>query len=283
MSPPSAQQTACEENQVWNRFREIAEVDFGHGRKKLAEYLKSLTLEEMLGAARCACEEAATDVRLLRTSDEVRMKVGVKHALMCLEYAFEGSDVDSVAHKLLATAANPKEHPWLRAAIAGSTSGFGKYEFGKALRAYARSHWREVWELQNTILTTRQGGMYLRMRAIESLAGILRDQVRIACGSDPNIRGAFKDVEQHGSEFTQIIRLVQSGSVDLDERTLEDLGPVLSKIDESIRLFASIAVATEDEPEQVREKAMQRLDGYRILRVLRLDGQIDKALDEAKH
>ena len=54
MPPASAQQSACEDNQVWKRFRELAEVRAEDGRKKLEEYMKSLTLEEMIGAARCA-------------------------------------------------------------------------------------------------------------------------------------------------------------------------------------------------------------------------------------
>ena len=76
---------------------------------------------------------------------------------------------------------------------------------------------------------------------------------------------------------------MESGSVELDQSTLEDLAPVLSKIDESIRLFASIAVAAEDEPEEVRERAIQTLDRYRRLRVLELDKKIDNALDAAEH
>ena len=283
MFPASAQQSACEENQVWNRFREIAEVRPGDGRKKLAEYLKSLTLEEMLGAARCACEEASTDVRLLQGPDELRAKAGVKGAIRCLEYAFEGSDVDSVARKLLATAADPREHPWLRIAIVGTTNGFSRHELGKGLSTYARGHWREVVELQRTILATNQGDIYLRRETIESLAGVLRDQFWKACDSDPNILGALKDVKEHGHKLTQIIQLVESGSVELDQSTLEDLAPVLSKIDESIRLFASIAVAAEDEPEEVRERAIQTLDRYRRLRVLELDKKIDNALDAAEH
>ena len=140
--------------------------------------------------------------------------------------------------------------------------------------------WREVDKVITNMLTAGQENPYLRSQTIESLAGVLRDQFWSACESDPNIRRALKDAEKHGSEIVQIIQLAQSGEVELDETTWETLRPVLLRIDESIRLLGAIALDTEREAEAVREQARRTLERYRMLRVLRLDQKIDKALEQ---
>lgn len=265
-------------SEIWNRIRSLGEENPSKTNPELVTYLQSLTPEEMLGAARAACEEAASDTR--SASDELRLNVAVSNALVCLEYCFDNPNADEVARMVLERAGDPREHPWLRYAIVGCTHGFSRHRFGTGLSAYTVAHGAEVQALLSNMLKAGEEDKYLRMATARSLAGVLREQFWMRCQSDPNVHRALKENPGEGNELLQVMKLVKSGDVDLDESTWEAFRPILSKIDDSIRLLASIASDRENEPEPVREEAKRALKGYKMLRCPDLEQKIDKALEQ---
>ena len=262
--------------EIWNRIRSFGEENPSIRNPELVRYLQSLTPEEVLGAARAACEEGAADARL--PSDELRLNVAVSNALVCLEYCLDNPNADGVARMLLERAGDPREHPWLRYAIVECTHGFSRHRFGTGLCAYTLAHGDEVHALLSDMLKAGEEDRYLRASTVTSLAAVLREQFWVTCQSDPNVRRALKESPAKGSEFLQVMKLVKSGDVDLDERTWETVKPVLSKIVDSIKLLGSIAADRENEPEGVREEAKRGLKGYKMLRSPDLDEKIDEAL-----
>ena len=265
--------------EIWTRIRSFGEENPSKRNPEMVRYLQSLTPEEMLGAARAACQEGAGDGSL--PSDELRLNVAVSNALVCLEYCFDNANADQVARMLLERASDPREHPWLRYAIVGCTHGFSRHRFGTRLSAYTLTHGSEVQALLNRMLKAGEEDRYLRAATVTSLAAVLREQFWVTCQSDANVRRALQENPPEGNEFLQVMRLVKSGDVDLDEGTWETLKPVLAKIDDSITLLGLIAADRENEPEAVREEAKRGLKGYKMLRCRGLDHKIDKALEEA--
>ena len=95
--------------ELWSEIRSLLERSGSTRDPELVDYLRSLTPEQMLAAARQGCEVGAADTHL--PLDELRLDAAVSNALLCLEYYFEKYDPEEVGKLLLERAADPQEHP----------------------------------------------------------------------------------------------------------------------------------------------------------------------------
>ena len=278
----AAPRPAVGDERLWGRISSLLEEGASTRDPELVEYLKSLTPQQMLAAAREACEEGASDTRL--PSDELRLEAAVSNALVCLEYYFDSSNTDEAVRMLFERAADPGEHPWFRFALVGCTGGVAsRHRFGTGLQRYTLTQWAEVESLLSKMLSARQQDACLRKQIVKSLSGALHRQFWAACRADPNIRRALEEGAGQGSEILQVIDLVKSGDVHLDEATWQVLKPIVARIHDNIRLLSSINADRDNEAEPVREQARRSLERYRGLPLLDLDEEIDKALRQAAH
>ena len=122
----------------WNGILSLMEESTAQGSPRLIEHLESLTPEQMLLAARQACEEV--ERRAAEMRDMPPSEVAKLYVMTCLFYYLEGADNDQRAKKLLAIAGDPKESALLRGAILARLGDTPETLCERTLQIYVQGH-----------------------------------------------------------------------------------------------------------------------------------------------
>ena len=255
----------------WEQIRSLNQREGGH--TELLQYLKSLTPEEMLTAARQSCSESS------QYSDEPQQAyLAGLNVRLCLEYYFENCDeVDECARTLLGIVSDTEASPWFRHAIISKMSCSRDSHFIGTFQAYVEAHRAEVNPILASIVSDRRENALLREEAMYTLAEWLRGRAITTCAKDPNVRA----VKERTHKIVPVGEMVRSGELTLTEDTWKALRPIEKRILENSRVLSAILADEENEPEVVRARAKSMLKAYQRL-PLTEEGQaeIRKGLQE---
>ena len=259
----------------WGRIRLLEEKGTAHGNPELLNYLKSLTAEEMLTAARQASREA--EAHAGPYSDTPRIAAANLAVSLCLQYYTDKWEhpADGV-RRVLKVLNDADESPLLRHAILELMSCSPFNPFVEELRAYASAHLPEVDRLLSSIVKNKREDPGLRDAAMFALGAILEDKVRLACLSDANVRAESKRT----GKVVRVGELVRSGELSLAETTWKALKPIEERILANAKLLSAIMQDQKNEPETLRARARVRLKAYRRLPLVQVD-EIDRILQRS--
>ena len=251
-----AQESPSGTADIWNRIRSFGEGNPSKRNPELVKYLKSLTAEEMLGAARQGCTEAAG-----YPEEADRGYAAELYVRFCLPYYFDKIEVNKGATTLLEIVADRKESPWLRRAIIVKMSTSRDNQFIETLQTYVEAHQPEVNMTLANILKDQRENALLRDAAMSALAEMLRGQVIMICAGDPNVRA----MKERTHKAVHVGKMVRSGELTLIEDTWKALKPTEARILANAKLLQSIVAHGENEPETLRARARFMLELYERL------------------
>lgn len=230
----------------WDRIKSLHEKgDPGSENPDLEQYLKSLTPEEMIIAARQACEKHAP--------------YGI---VLCLKHYIENSgDSEEGIRKVLGIVADPGEHRDLRRALIQQMSCSRFNGFVDELQTYADGHVSEVYGILSTILQDRREDLLLRDAAMSTVAEGLREQMIKGCAADPNVRR----VKERTHKIVPVGEMVRAGELTLSADTWRELKPIEERILANAKALEAIVVDEENEPDTLRARAKFMLESYERL------------------
>lgn len=254
-----------------------------HSRKdpRLVEYLKSLSPQGALAAARYACAETSNNPEFQELPAENRSIGAAKAALLCLSYFFHNCEsIETGGDLLVEMVADKREHPSLRLAIVASMTGgtSRRYPaFIESLGAFVEAHEKDVNSILTKVAMDKQENVFLRSEAIQIISGRLRKKGRSICLSDPNVQKTINAQQKQTDGVVSVEQLVRSGEVTLVEETVKALKPVVEGVRANVKLLAVI-IADENEPAHLRKQTKRTLEAYRRSTLTQVDDEIDKAL-----
>lgn len=258
---------------LWQRIRLLREPDTPEQNLKLENYLKSLTAEEMLLAARQACEEVANRPKEITVIPVAA--AGELHVGLCLRYYFDKIALDPGAHELLAVVRNKDDCAVLRAGIIRRMGDSPETRSEEMLQRYMEVHRPELDAILTRILGDRNDDPIVRAEVIDTLTWLLTEQTRKITLADANRHAIWEQTH----EVVPVGELMRSGELTLTEETLKALEPVEAQGRTYVKLFAAILADEKNEPQGLRERARRTLEReYKRLPFPELDEEIDKAL-----
>ncbi len=241
-------------------------------------YLKSLSTEEMLTAARQACREVQEDTQEYREAP--KWAVAEFHCIICLRFYFDKVDRDMGGAALLKIVGDQSEPHLLRRAMI-SRMWETDVPFDGEFQAYVSKNEAKVTAVLTNILKGRDDDAMVRKEAMQCLGVRLGRQVSEIIRSDPNMRETLKEKRKHTSRVIRANELVRSGEVSLTEETMKALEPVEARTIAYVKLLGAIVADDENEPEELRKEARRRLEIWRRSRLTGLDDEVEKALQQA--
>ena len=261
---------------LWQRIRSLREPDTPEQNLKLDNYLKSLTAEEMLIAARQACDEVTNrppEITVIPLAAAGELHVG-----LCLQYYFDKIALDPGAQELLAVVRDKEDCAVLRAGIIRRMGDSPETQSEQMLQRYMETHRPELDTILTNILRDRNDDPIVRAEVIDTLTWLLAEQARKITLSDANRRALWEQTHK----AVLLGELMRSGELTLTEETLKALEPVEARALTYVKLFGAILAKEKNEPEQLRERARRALERqYKRLPFPELDKEIDNALQQA--
>jgi len=265
---------------IVRRIQSFTNETHSRSDPRLVEYLKSLTPQESLSAARYACAEADRNPEFQELPAQKRSVGTAQAALLCLSYFFERCDsVEAGGDMLRSVAADRSEHPGLRRAIIASMDAGigGKFpHFLENINSYATAHEAKVAELLDRITKDKDDDLFVRSEAIRTYATRLRNKGRSICMSDPSaiaLSGGSKTPLRLGD-------LVRSGELRLSEETWHALTPIDERAVAHASDLAKIALDPE-EPADLRQQVRQTVEQYQQI-PMKDDGMISAILSKVE-
>jgi len=239
---------------LWDRYRTLAATGTAHANPELEAFLKSLTPEQMLAAARHGCDEAEV------IDDPYGRAAACASAIVAfLSNYFDNSPSEEEgARALLQIIANDAESPWLRYGVVACLSLSKGVEFGNTFRHFAIVQIEQVQALLSKIIADPAENHLLRAQAIQALSSMITDQARAVYNNDPNVRAENRRTGQ----VVHVGRMVRAGELQLAPETVNAMKPIEERLLDNARLLGQIA-ADQNEDEHVRKHARRALEGYR--------------------
>ena len=267
--PPEAHST------IWRDIRALAARGTAQGNPELVAYLKSLTAEEMLLAARQACEEAAN--RPIAPNEVPREGAAEVYVGLCLHYYFDRIAVDPGAQILLAVVRDIEDSALLRSGILARMGDSPETESEQTLQRYMEMHRPELDAILTKILGDRNDDPIVRAEVIGTLTWLLTEQTRKIILADANRHAIWEQTH----EVVPVGRLMRSGELTLTEESLKALEPLEARALTYVKLLGAILADEKNEPEELRKRARRALERrYKRLPFPDLDKEIDKALQQ---
>ncbi len=268
----------------WSSIHSLAQSDTPEQNRELLNYVRSLTPEELVAAARQGCIAGENKPKL--TMDWERKAAAESNALLCLEIYFEvlsqdeerKQDCEEMAETVMELLADRDQLICLRRAIVSRISYSETTAFQLAMMRYAARHPRQVDEVLGAIIENRHEESDLREEAISAVSRGIHKQVRTICRSDPNVREAIEVKRKHTNKLIRVSELIRAGEVTLTDETLKALKPIAARILANLRLLGPILADAENEPPDLRKQARRTLEGYRKSALTGIDDEVEKAL-----
>jgi hypothetical protein len=259
----------------WSRILSLMEEGTAQGNPQLAEYLKTLTAEQMLLAARQACEDVAH--RSGEIHDMPPSEVAKIYVMTCLSHYFDRIDTDEGAKTLLGIITDVRESPFLRRALI-SRMWSRKQPFDVKFLAYLSVNETVVTSILTEMLENPEEDSLVRKEAMECLEVQLSRQMSDIARADPNVHAVWERTH----EAVQFGKALRTGQITLTEDTWKKLKPVEATLLANAKLLGAILADKENEPKNLRKHARQRLEAYRRLPLTEDGyGQIEEALRES--
>ena len=267
----------------WSHIQSLAEPDTPEQNLELIHYVKSLTPDELLTAARQGCVAGRNKPSL--TLEWERAAAAQSNALLCFEFYFSalvddeggGNLLNVMTPKLINMCGDQGEALCLRCAIVARIASSPNTTFTSKLRAYVDAHLDEVDAILNKILGDPRQNALLRQEAMHALSSLLGRQVGAVCRLDPNVR----EMRKHTNKALNVGELVRSGELALSEDTIKALKPIAARIRANVKLLGAILADKDKEPESLRKHARRKLEAYHRSALTQLDDEIAQALQEA--
>ncbi len=262
----------------WDRIRSLARDGSREGSARLFEHLESLTTEEMLTAARQACQEVEDEPQ--EHPDTPAWAVAETSVMLCLHHYFEKVDVSEGSQDLLEIVGSEREPSLLRRAIVAYTSGKPKTRFQHTFQTYAQAHRAEVYDMFLAILKDNRQDAALRDQVLESLGRQIGKQAGEIVESDDNVSEAVQEKRRHTDRAVFVNELIRTDDIPFTGETLEKLKPVEAQALTYIRILGKIVADHKNEPEGLRKHAKRRLEGFRRSVLSGMDAEVQKALQQ---
>jgi hypothetical protein len=251
---------AREREDYWSRIEALAEKGTGHGNPQLVKYLKSLSRDQMLVAARLYCE------KVQKTRPPNDWAPSVAPLMLALAFYYEevaGVDLDKGVLKQETGALSDDSFDKLLAIIADSREvEFFRYALANMVRSCYAPHFTErqqdrAHKAITAVLRNVEVSARLRAECCESLLKVLAQGYVNVIKTDPAIRKVFQagPPEQRRNVFP----LIDSGEIKLSAQTIAQLVPMRTRIREFRTLLTEIT-QRDREPVELRRVAMQSLD-----------------------
>ena len=262
----------------WGRICSFLEEDTGDVNPEFVEYLKSLTAEQMVLAARQACDEVAR--RSAEIKDMPPSCAAEIHVMACLHYYFARTDRDEGGTILLRVVSDRGELPFLRRALISRMHERDE-PFDAEFQTYVSNNEAKVTAVLTNILKGRDDDPLVRREAMQCVGLRLGRQVSEIIRSDPHMRETLKEKRKCTSRVIRATELVRSGEVSLTKETLRALEPVEARTIAYVKLLGAVVADEQNEPEELRKQARRRLEGYRKSALTGIADNVEKALGAA--
>ena len=257
---------------TWERIRSLVAKGTADN-PELMTHLKSLRAQEMLTAAREACESIATQAHL--KWDAPPEGAAEMAVMLCLHYYFEKTDREQGGSALLKVVANRGESPFLRRALISRMHERDE-PFDAEFQACVQSNKANVTALLTRILKDKEEPWLVREESMDYLAHQITTEVGKIIRGDPNAHAAWERTHT----FAFVGKMLRSGELTLTEDTLKALKPLEERTIAYARLLGTILADEENEPEELRKQVKRRLEGYRESPLTGIDGEVERALRE---
>ncbi len=252
----------AEEDNYYETIVALAKDGTASGKQELGAYLKSLTRDQMLTAARQYSRIA---------QGKVPPAMGTMNLGLVLAYYREdtGGASDDSLDKLLAIIADDNETEFLRHALANMLYG-GFFGFP---RRFADGQEERVLKTLISVLCDKAAPPALRHQCSVSLRGLLQEAYTAVIYSDPAVR----EVQRTGprERFQNVFSLIDAGEVQLAEETKARLVEPRKRI-HALRDILTAIAQDESEPERLRRFADACLTSTATLPLLELEARARK-------
>ena len=254
----------------WARIRVLLKQESAEGDRELALYLKSLTAEEMLTAARQACREVEEHF-----NDNAKVPAWAAaelRAMLCLRRYFERVAREDGGATLLEIIASPSESPLLRRALI-SAMWNTEQQFDREFQQYLSAHEPEVMMLLEALLEGRKEHELVRAGVIDCVGERLCTNIDRIVRSDPH----YRTLREKSTKVLHPGKLLRTGELALTEETDRALRPLAHRNLAFVKTLGSILAHPDDEDQEVREAAKRQLAQMRRSALVELDEEVDKA------
>ena len=254
-------EVGSESRQYWDEIKVLHEKgDPGSENPNLEQYLKSLSPEQMITAARQACERQAL--------------YGI---VLCFKHYVDKSDnVEQAMARLLEIVSDARQHRDLRRTLLQMLAATRFNQFVDELQTHVQKHRGEVEHILRNILEDQEDHVAVRAEASARLAGLLAEEVRNVTRADANVRA----MGQRTQKKVPIRELLDSGELRFTEDTLEALESTKARTVAYVKLLGAILADEQHEPKELRMHAERRLKLYRES-LLGIGDDVEKALGQA--
>lgn len=255
----------------WRMIISLMEEDKGRGNPKLADYLKSLTTEEMLLGARQACDEVAG--RSAEIKDMPPEAVAEVYVMLCLHYYFERVGRQEGGAVLLGVIQNRSESPYLRAALIARMTDSDE-PFDAEFQGYVKGDEPKVIGILTETVKAADERPLVRERSMYCLTERLTTEVGKITRADPNVHAVWERTHT----VVPVGKLLRSGELMLTEQTRRALQSPEAQALANIKLFGAVVADEKSESEEVRKHARAALERLKDLPFPALDQQIGRAI-----
>jgi len=255
-------------------------------RQQATSFIISLTTDEILGAARAACEEATTSPRLKTVSEQelgaytiASMLLGRYSSTIIVHVDKDKiGSLKAFAGKLVRVVSDKQEPIGLRlAAVNWLQDKVYSHRRGQATE-FPETIISDLAGVLDSVLKSQVEHSSLREQAVDALRYTLQEELYKIRQADPNVRRVLEEKRRHTKNVIRIDDLIRSGEVTFTEDTAKKLKSIEARILANTKLLATILADKENEPERLRRMVKHRLEMDRRLAIPGLQEEIDKAL-----
>lgn len=245
MSLAGGWHAARAEDSPWSRISELSKKDTPQGNPELVAYLKTLTREQMLQAAREACEQGQALVPRDRWAEA---PIIVGKPLMFYRNEQGGID-DAPLTAALSCIASKDEGELFRRSLVTFAEKF----WWPKLTAGQRERSRQCF---SSVLSDSEAPAQLRAVACRALVDALGLEYINTLYSDKNVQALRSDSER----WRNLGTLLRTGEVKVEQATATSLESVLREVDRYTVMLSDLG-KNDKEPQEVRDQAKTLL-GY---------------------
>ena len=267
-----AAERKVDEDSPLARIKLLAAKGTAHGNPELAEYLKSLSGDEMLAAARQVCQEAEEYGR--EHHDMPGWAAAETGTMLCLYYYFDKVDRDEGGTALLKVVRDRSESALLRRALISRMWNAVDEAFDVEFQAHVKSNHANVTKLLTRILKDKGEPWLVREESMDYLAHQITTEVGKIIRSDPNAHAVWEQTHT----FAFVGELVRSGELTLIEETMKALKPLETRTFAYVQVLGAILADTKNEPEELRKHVRRKLEVYRRSVLTGIDEEVEEAL-----
>lgn len=231
------------ETSVWTRIEELSQHDTPQGNPQLENYLKTLTRQQMLEAARECCKKAEARV------PQERWEEGVLPVSLALAFYGdeEGKLSDGALNQLLDCIASENEGLLFRETV---------------LSLLRQKYWEQMTDVQRRqckqrfIVVLSDQSMPARLRALScrELSLAIAENYRSIIISDKNVRPLRDDK----TKWSNLNNLIRSGEIQLDPETHNELKLLSTEIEDITPTIDALSQDAAESPE-VKNRAQNAL------------------------